>query len=67
MKTLDEHNKDIQEYHIEKSRTKYNSGILCPKCKTEMWIENPGVICASNPPCRWVICPECKYRSTQIL
>lgn len=64
MKTLDEYNKDfIEEYCKPKA---YRAGVLCPSCKTEMVLSEPGVILLSNPAQMRVHCPnqECTYNGT---
>jgi len=64
MEKLEEHNKRFwKNYSKFKKIDKTKSGVLCSKCKTEMIIENPNVINASNPPSQWVKCLKCGERS----
>ena len=57
LKTLEEHNKGIQDYSIPK--VEYN-GIACPKCGEELY-DSRNVILTSYPPQRNVACSKCDY------
>jgi len=54
MKTLDEHNTAVWE-----RRESHNfSGILCPKCKEELWVRN---LEPAYGPRLDVTCPKCFF------
>ncbi len=60
MKTLDEYNKHQHELRRKFYENQHLAGVLCPECKTELHYKGIGINC-SNPPSRWVICPNCEY------
>lgn len=63
LKTLEEHNKGIQDSYIPK--VEYN-GIACPKCGEELYDSRPMVILTSMPPQKNVACSKCDYRGYRL-
>jgi hypothetical protein len=58
MKTITEHNDQaIQTVAQLASRTM--AGVLCDKCKVEMYYMNPNMVLACIPPKMTVVCPNC--------
>ncbi len=67
MKTLDEHNKQAREWHIDlNSQRDMPNGIACPKCGGELVDVDRGRVLASNPPQYDVKCPACGYRGYRV-
>ena len=64
METLKEFNvqrlKDWNHFREDISKPHPN-GLLCPKCKYELWDSTPGKILLSNPPQKNVHCPMCGF------
>ena len=58
-KTLDEHNKERNEFY-NAPKPSYNSAqVKCNECGTEMICPNPHVVLASYPAQQHVQCPNC--------
>ena len=53
MKTLNEHNKSLIDFHQNIS---YNAGIVCDSCSEEMKYLNPNLILSSYPAQKTVAC-----------
>ena len=62
MKTLLEHNSLLRALQAKKDETAHLTGIACNNCGAELFFENPNRFNTSNPPTRWVVCPECNNR-----
>jgi len=66
LKTIDEHNEEMQhKYHLVK-QTELLTGIECPSCKTELRY-NDNSILMSRPPQKHVKCTKCTYRGSVIV
>lgn len=61
MKTIEEHNNEVINYHDSK---KCLSGIECPNCKKELHYKNSNIVLLSYPPQKEVVCFECGYSNT---
>lgn len=57
LKTIQEHNEEV----LNQIRSKYLTGIACPKCGEEMQYQNPDILLLSSPPQANIICFECGY------
>ena len=72
MKTLDQHNRERKE-KIKKlglEAVKENPGVLCPKCRAEMYYLIPGLWffqAGSNLPQTQVRCSKCMYEDSMIV
>jgi hypothetical protein len=56
MKTLDEHNRDIEDRQRETvRRLEAGVGVACPHCGSEMREKNPGTINLTLPSTRTVV------------
>jgi predicted RNA-binding Zn-ribbon protein involved in translation (DUF1610 family) len=64
LKTLDEHNKIMNDLYF-KEKDNHN-GIACPKCGEEMIDTNPNVTLTSCPPKKNVGCEKCGYTGYRI-
>lgn len=60
MKTLEEHNIQALELHLDSNKPRPN-GIECPKCKSELYDSAPRVMLTSYPPKKEVHCEKCDY------
>ena len=59
MKTLSEHNHDLQDVRARRERIKHLAGVLCDQCRVELHLTQPGLVNLSHPPTVNVRCPEC--------
>lgn len=58
MKTIKEHNDEVQKYYGTK---KHLTNIECPNCSSELQYARPGVLMLSYPPQQDVVCFTCNY------
>lgn len=58
MKTISEHNAQAIQT-VAQLAGRIMAGVLCDRCKVEMYYMNPNTVLASIPPKMAVICPEC--------
>lgn len=58
MKTITEHN-DQAFQTISQLSSRTMAGVLCDKCKVEMYYRDSNMVLASIPPKMTVICPNC--------
>lgn len=65
MKTLEEFNEVRRELWTRELHPCPN-GILCPRCEDELWDTEPAVTLTTNPPQKYVHCPECGWRGTRV-
>lgn len=63
LKTLDQHNTDRWESHMQigSINNPRKNGIACPECGEELWDTNPMITLTSNPPKKNIHCNNCDY------
>jgi len=61
MKTLDEHNKKMDERFPVELKLETKANVTCPKCGTELHYPYPDRMTASDPPLKEVQCPNCPF------
>lgn len=61
MKSLEEFNKERQEYFELNSNKPRPNGIKCPECGKELMDSSPMIVLCSIPPKKDVYCKNCKY------
>lgn len=72
MKTLDQHNAERWEAHLEAHQSMLDSqkphpnGIACPNCGKELWDSNPAITLTSYPAKKNVHCPSCGHSGYRI-
>ena len=67
MKTLNEYHESIfRPDSCGFGTGKVMAGVLCNKCKIELYYQNPNMVLAYIPPKRTVVCPECHDVSYKI-
>ena len=66
MKTLTEYNESIFRPEFGFGTGKVMAGVLCNKCKVELYYQNPNIVLACIPPKRTVVCPQCHDVSYKI-
>ena len=72
MKTLEEHNEEIQALHNKATK---KAGVTCPNCNldhiaaTEMLLaDDPrNAILTSSPPQQAVRCPQCRHNGYKLI
>lgn len=65
MKTLDQHNKEMQDFY-DICNKPHKNGISCPVCGNELIDSNPGVVLDSCPPQYHTHCNKCNYKGYRI-
>ena len=67
MKSLSDHNDYMQKRQYIFNADEALAGVLCDDCGTEMHYVEPGVVLASNPPKKTVVCPKCKKQGYKVV
>lgn len=64
LKTIEEHNQEILKKLEEEKKKLYNTGVMCPKCSSELQYTKPYETLLSYPPKKEVKCSICDFRTT---
>ena len=65
LKSLEDHNKEMEEYYRNLHKYPKPNGLACPICGKEL-ADSDGVLLISMPPKRRIYCPHCGYMGYRI-